>query len=618
MNVFKILKKSIVWIWRALEIMTRLLSVLLLLFFFVLFAASFAPETPQVPDSGALVLAPQGALVDQLSGDALDQALSRARGVPVHETLLKDLIDALREARDDERIKVLVLDLDGLGGAGLSKLQELADEILAFKESGKRVVAVGNTYTRNQYYLASYADDIFMHPLGFVYMDGYSRYLPYYRSALDKLLIDFHVWRIGEYKSFVEPITRDSMSDEDREAASRYLGSLWETYQSDVTAARGLPADTLQSYIDNAVELLSEANGDSGRMALNQRLVDALLERDEVNARIKALIGDDDDDEMEDFPRINHADYLRAMRTEEAESSAEDTVAVLVASGMILDGEQPPGTIGGDSTAALIRDAAEDENVKALVLRVDSPGGSAFASELILHELEVFQQSGRPLVVSMGSVAASGGYWISMSADEIWASSATITGSIGVGATIPTVPRTLDALGIHVDGLGTTALAGQIDPMRPLGADIDSLIAQSVQFSYNQFIGKVAEHREQPVSAIDAVARGRVWIAGDALDHDLVDRIGGLDDAIASAAELAGLAEGEYAVRYVEKELGFAEQLALQLFGYTEPVLSALRIGPAFSPAFQRLIDVASEPLKWADRLNDPKNIYAYCFCDAR
>jgi protease-4 len=469
-----------------------------------------------------------------------------------------------------------------------------------------------------------------MHPMGYVYMDGYSRYQPYYRSAIDKLLVDFHVWRVGEYKSFVEPILRDDMSPEDRESASAYLEALWGAYQSDVTAARGLPADALQRYADNAVEFMTEAEGNSGLVALNMDLVDELLSRDEISARIKALVGSDDEDENDkdndndedederSYPNIGHADYLAAVRSDEPEPGGDDTVAVLVASGIILDGEQPSGTIGGESTSALIRQIADDDDVRALVLRVDSGGGSAFASELILRELEVFQRSGRPLVVSMGSVAASGGYWISMSADEIWASPATLTGSIGVGATLPTVPRMLDALGIHVDGLGTTELAGQWDPTRPLGPDIANVLEQSINYTYKDFITKVAQHRQQDVAAIDAVARGRVWIAPQAQTADLVDRLGNIDDAIASAAELAGLAEDAYEVRYVERELDFSERLALELIGGAAPMLHSLRLTPSFSPRFQQLLDIAAEPLRWVDSLNDPKGIYAYCFCDAQ
>ena len=623
MKLLGLVKKSLSWIWRVLDGTRKVLQLVVLLFVLILVLASLAPDGAVVPDDVALVLAPDGVLVDQLSGNPLDRALARARGVPIRETLVKDLKDAIRAAAHDDRIQALVLRLDGLGGAGLSKLQDLADEIVQFKESGKQVIALGDNFTRNQYYLAAYADEIYMHPMGFVYVDGYSKYPMYFREALEKTLVDFHVWAIGEYKSFVEPITRDEMSDEDREAASEYLAGLWDAYQTDVTTARGLEQDALQRYADNASALLAAAGGDSARLALDQQLVDELLARDQINARIRAILDSGDDEDDEDavevgYPQIGHGDYLQAVRRNEEVDDEADAVAVLVASGTILDGAQPPGTIGGNSTAEMIRDLADEESVKALVLRVDSGGGSAFASDVILRALEVFQESGRPLVVSMGSVAASGGYWISMSADEIWAASTTLTGSIGIGATIPTFPRTLEALGIHVDGVGTTALAGQLNPTRPLGPDISDLIEQSIEYGYEEFITKVASHREQEVEAVDAVARGRVWIGEDAQEHDLVDRIGDLDDAITSAAELAGLAEDEYEVRYVEKELELAEQLALEFVRSVAPLLGSLQFGPALSPEFQRLLSIAVEPLKWVDSLNDPKNLYAVCFCDAR
>jgi protease-4 len=596
----------------------KVLHLLVLLFVLLLVLASLVPEVPRIPAAGALVLAPEGDIVEQLSGDPLERALAKARGLPIRETALKDLVEAIRSAKDDDRVKVLVLQLDGLSSAGLSKLQELADEIVLFKESAKPVVAVGGSFTRPQYYLAAHADEVFMHPMGFVYIDGYSRFQPYYREALDNLLVDFHVWRVGEYKSFVEPITRDAMSEEDREASAEYLAALWGAYQADVTAARELAPSALQRYADNAAELLAGAGGNAARLAVDLGLVDELLTRDLVDERIKALIGDDDAEEAErtGYPLIGDADYLRGIRAGDLGGGDTDSIAVLVASGTILDGMQPPGTVGGESTAALIREAIDDEHVKALVVRVDSPGGSAFASELILRELEVFQSSGRPLVVSMSSVAASGGYWISMSADEIWASPTTITGSIGVGATLPTVPRALDWLGIHFDGLGTTNLAGQLHLGRPLGPDMAEVLRQSIEFSYQQFIGKVAEHREQDVVGIDAIARGRVWTGARAQELDLVDRLGSFDDALASAAELAGLADGEYETRYLEQKLDFAELLALELVGVAEPLVRALPEGPLFSREFQQLLDIAARPFTWVDKLNDPRGLYAYCFCD--
>jgi protease-4 len=454
-----------------------------------------------------------------------------------------------------------------------------------------------------------------MHPMGVVLLEGYSQYSPYFKSFFEKVYVDYHVWTVGEYKSFVEPITRDDMSPEDRESRAVYLGALWRDYQDDVTTARELESASLQRYADEFVELLRASGGDTARLAADYGLVDELLTQDQMRERIRAIVGPSETGD-DDFAAIEHQDYLVALGLTQLPFDGGSKVAVVVAAGTILDGVQPPGTIGGESTAQLVRDAAADTGVKALVLRVDSPGGSAFASELIRREVEVFRDSGRPVVVSMGSVAASGGYWISMSADEIWASPSTLTGSIGVGATLPTIPRLLDRFGVHVDGVGTTELAGQFDLTRGLGADVSEIIGESVRHTYDEFISKVATSRERSVDEIDAVARGRVWVGRDALEHGLVDELGDLDAAIESAAELAGLAKGEYDIDYFEPELGLAAQLLLELGGAMAPVGAALGFEPRISPAFLDILEAATEPLEFLARLNDPRGIYAYCFCD--
>ena len=621
MRALSTVKMLLGGLWRALDGLRKGLHLTFLLFFLIILLAGLAPDQVQIPRNAALIIAPEGVLVDQLSGDPFERAIAKAQGLAMNETLLKDLIDAIRAAQDDDRIEALVLQLSRLGGSGLSKLQELANEIVRFKASGKPVIAVGDDFSRDQYYVAAHADEIYMSPMGSVYIDGYSRFMPYYKSAIDNLYIDFHVWTVGEYKSFVEPITRDDMSPEDREASEVFLGALWDAYQADVTAARELPSDALQRYADDAVELLTEAAGDSAQMALDFGLVDELLTRDRIRERVRDLVNEDDepeDDDDNEYPRIGHSDYVAAVRTEERAPSQEDKIAVIVASGTILDGSQSPGSVGGDSTAATIRRATEDDDVKALVLRVDSPGGSAFASGVILRELQVFQETERPLVVSMGSVAASGGYWISMGADEIWASPTTITGSIGVGATFPTFSRSLDQLGIHVDGIGTTALSGQGNLLRELGPDVGELVQQMIEHIYADFIGQVAEFREKDLDEVDEVARGRVWIAADAQAFGLLDELGDLDDAVASAAELAGLGEDEYRVEYLEKELSFAEQIALELTLVAAPVAGVLDVGPRVPAAFQKLLDVAAEPFRFVDSLNDPRDLYVYCFCEIR
>ena len=607
-------------VWRGLDRLRRLLHLILLLGLFLLLLAVAVGERVLIPQTAALVIAPRGTLVDQLSGNALDRALARAQGTPLRETLVRDIVDALRAARDDDRIKAVVLDLDELAGAGLSKLQDVAAEIRDFKESGKPVIAVGDGFTRDQYYLAAQADDVYMHPMGLVLVDGYSRFLPYYKSLLEKFYVDYNVWTVGEFKSFVEPITRDDMSPQDEEASRAFLDQLWGAYQADVTTARGMPGPALQRYADDIVTLLGEARGDTARLAKDYGLVDDLLTRDAMRERIRERMGENKppSGQPDTYPQVTLDDYVTWLRTEGAPESQPNKIAVVVASGTILDGTQPPGSIGGDSTSELIRRARADDSVKALVLRVDSGGGSAFASDLILRELERFQETNRPVVVSMGSVAASGGYWISMGANEIWASPTTLTGSIGVGATIPTIPRTLERLGIHVDGIGTTELAGGLELTRPINENMKGLIGLSIRHTYDDFVAKVAQHRESSVVEIEAAAQGRVWTGSDALERGLVDKLGDLPEAIESAAELAGLERGSYELDYIEQQLGFVETLMLSMTAQVVAGVDRLVDLPRLPVSVTQALESTLEPLAFIDRFNDPRGIYAYCFCDTQ
>jgi protease-4 len=376
----------------------------------------------------------------------------------------------------------------------------------------------------------------------------------------------------------------------------------------------------LQQYADDIVALLQETSGDTARLAVSYGLVDELLTRDAMRQRVREAIGEQagPDGAADGYTEVSLDAYVTALRTEAPPEIKPDRVAVIVASGTILDGTQPPGTIGGDSTAELIRQARADDDIKALVLRVDSGGGSAFASDIILRELELFQETDRPVVVSMGSVAASGGYWIAMGADEIWASPTTLTGSIGVGATIPTIPRALDWLGVHMDGIGTTALAGAGDITRPLGDNFKGLIDLSVRHTYAEFVSKIAMHRERTVEEIDASAHGRVWVGTDALDRGLVDRLGTLSDAIDSAAELAGLERDTYSLDYVEPQLGFAERFLLSLTAKTVAGLARFVDVPRWPVNVTQALESTLEPMAFIDRLNDPRGIYAFCFCDTR
>jgi protease-4 len=611
--VIRFLRGALRWIDRF----RRILHLVLMLLLLSVAVALVSPPKPVVPSSAALVLEPQGVLVDELSGDPLQRAVALAQGLDFGETLLPDMIEAVRRAEGDDRIKALVLKLDGLRGGGLSKMQELAAQIESFRQSGKPVYAVGAGFDRNQYYLASTADEIYMHPMGLVLIDGYSTYIPYFKSALDKLYVDYNAWTVGEYKSFTEPYTRDDMSDADREDRSAYLNAMWNDYQRDVESARDLAPDSLQRYADDFAALLGAASGDSANLAVSYGLVDDALPYDQMEARIREVVGADTDS-VDGYRSIGQRDYLAALRAVRLPAIGSRKVGLIVASGTILAGSQPPGSVGSESLIRLIRQARNDEAMRALVLRIDSPGGSAFASEMIRRELELFRETGRPLVVSMGSVAASGGYWIAMSADEIWASPSTLTGSIGVGATFPTVQRTLNKLGVHVDGVGTTKLSGQMDPLQGVGEDISDYIQLSIEHTYDDFVGKVAQYRKLDPAAVEASAQGRVWIGSEAQSRGLVDRLGGLDDAIDSAAELAGLSPGSYSIDRLKPRLGWAERFALNLVRIVGPATSELGVKLRLPEALARLLDAASEPLAFLQQLNDPSGVYAYCFCDVR
>ena len=609
--VFRVLRGG----WRLLDSVRRVLHLLVLLFVLAIFIALSAGEPVYVPNSAALVVAPRGVIVDQLTGDPLDQALSEIAGNAQQESLLRDILSAIRSGAADARIKVLYLQLDAFQGAGLSKLQEIADAVEEFKDSGKPVIAAGAAFGRDQYYLAALADDVFLHPMGAVVVEGYGRFVPYYKSALDALYIDYVAWTAGDYKSFTEPYTRDDMSDEDREASSVYLDALWSAYTADVTAARGIGATALDTLADTFAESLAEVGGDAAQLAVESGLVDELLTRAQVEARLADIAGSSGNG---GYSGIGYSDYVAAVGSGFGNGDSSRTVAIVTLAGEIFDGWQPPGTIGGDTAAQLIRDISNDPDVRALVLRVDSPGGSAFASEVILEELQAWQQSNRPLVVSMGSVAASGGYWISMSADEIFASPTTITGSIGVGALAPTFPRALERIGVNIDGIGTNALSGQFSQLRGLGPAADSYYAQSVQHLYGEFVSKVADARGTSFESIDAVAQGRVWAGTHAMDSGLVDALGDLDDAVEAAAALAGLEPGDYAVEFVEQQLSFAESVALQFATVSAPLLRVFDVSPPWSAGLDALVRTVLDPFEYVGLYNDPQGLYSLCLCDVR
>ncbi|MDH4048284.1 MAG: signal peptide peptidase SppA [Gammaproteobacteria bacterium] len=614
MSLGKSLKSLFSAIWAGIDGLRKVMHLLLLLFVFGIIFGALSSTAPLVPASSALLIQPVGSLVEELEGDPYDRAIAELLGESIPQTLVQDVVDGLKYAKEDSRIEGVVLDLSGLGRSGLSQLERVGNAIDDFRASDKPIVAVADFYGQGAIYLASRADEVYMHPEGAVLLSGFGSYRTYYRAAIEKLKIDWNIFRVGTHKSAVEPYMRDDMSEEDRSATVRLVDQLWERFQADIVRSRELEPGSLDERLRNFVPELRALDGDLAELALESGLVDGLMSRAEFNEHIMEWAGTDPDDEGT-YHATHLDDYVSAMRLTKSGPAADANIAIVVAAGEILNGTQSPGTIGGDSTADLLRQARLDESVKAVVLRVDSPGGSAFASEIILDEIERLQTANKPVVASMSSVAASGGYWISMAADRIYASEVTITGSIGIFGMLPTFQRSLREIGINTDGTGTSDWSGQFRVDRAMSDDAKAVFQMVIDKGYDDFISKVASYRGMEKETIDGIAQGQVWTGSDALENGLIDGIGGLDDAVAAAAELAELAEGEYGRKYIRKELTPTEQLALDLFaGAARLGIDAGRFVDRQS-TLQRLARVVETALDPLLTFNDPKGMYSHCFC---
>ncbi len=601
-------------VWRILDGIRKVLSLILLLVIFGFVLAALHTSIPVVPRTAALVIAPEGELVEQLSSDPLRRAVGQATGGAAPETLLRDVVDSIEAAKDDTRIKLIVLDLSNLGPSGLSKLQEIGAALRDFRAAGKRVVASADSLDQTQFYLASQAGELYLDPLGLVYVDGFSYYRMFLKDAIEKLGVNVNVFRAGTFKSYTDQFSRSDMAPSEREESSAWLAVLWTAYQNDVTRARSLPPNALDEYVAQGPAALAALHGDAAKLALQRGLVTALKSRRQVADELKSLVGEDQ--ESHSFNAVGMNQYLASTRAKRLlKAKSESKVGIVVAAGEILDGKQPSGTIGGESTAGLLRQARFDESIKAVVLRVDSPGGSMFASEQILREVKNLRNAGKPVVVSMSTYAASGGYYISAAANEIFASPTTLTGSIGVFAVVPTFERTLEKLGIKVDGIGTSPLAGGLRIDRSLSADTRQLLQSSVEHAYAEFLQRVGEGRKKSVEDVDRIAQGRVWAGADAERLGLVDHLGGLKDAVSAAARLADLS-GDYGVDYVESELTLREQLLLELRSESLSLGQAAGLIPAPGEV-ERVLDPVLAQARAIARLNDPRGLYAYCWCSA-
>lgn len=584
----------------VIDAMRRWIVNLLFLFFFgfMLFSLYNAFRI-DVPGGGALVLMPEGNVVEEYTAvDALTQL--SADGQP-QETLLQDLIDAVDYAREDSSIKVMLLLLDDLQHIGMAKGLELGEALQRFRESGKEIVAMSGSYDQDSYLLAANADRVLVHNMGGVSIEGFSVVRNYLRDALEKLKVTMHVFKVGSYKSAVEPLLRNDMSEEAREANRGWLEPLWDLYRDRIVAARNITVNDFDYYVNNVDRVLAGSGGDAAQAALDYGLVDGIVSRPTLSNMMAEQVGWDEDGY---FNQVYYRNYLRFKRAVNLPNN-DAGVGVIIASGNIVDGDQPPGTIGGDSLARLVRQARLDNKLKALVLRVDSGGGSAFASEVIRAELEALQQAGKPLVVSMSSMAASGGYWIAAGADEIWASPATLTGSIGIFGAFPTAERLLEDLGVHTDGIGTTAVAGKLRVDRPLDPIVARAIQRGIEHGYQRFINVVAEGRGKLPEQVKPIAEGRVWSGMDAHELGLVDRLGGLDGAITSAAQLAGLSDDRH--RVLRLPLSPEEELLRWIM--EAGVVSSQWLPASVSTLLQQwLPSVKALPV-----LNDPRGVYAQC-----
>ena len=561
-----------------------------------------------IEDNVLLRLSITGKIVEQKSEtDPLAEAVNELIGLaaPVRETYLQDILDAISHAEDDSRIKGILLDLASMDGAGMDKLALIGRQLEQFRRSGKPVIAAEDYYNQNQYYLASYADKIFINPMGGVYLNGFALYRLYFKEAIEKLQISYNVFRVGSFKSALEPLTRNSMSAEDRYQSRSWLNALWDHYIHDVAGQRNIETAEIQNYINKIPANLKEAGGDLAKLAKNYNLVDEILPQHEIKKYLATL---SETDAEHGFKQVAVHRYLKKVqRSYQYSGTDRDCVALIVAQGTIIPGRNKPGAIGAESLTALLRQAAQAPSVKAVVLRVDSGGGSAFASEVIRQEILELKKSGKPVVVSMGTVAASGAYWIAADADRIFASANSLTGSIGIFMAIPTFENTLGNLGIRRDGVGTTNLSGSLDLSAPLSAEVKDAIQLTLEHGYRTFLSVVAEGRNMPPDDVQAIAQGRVFAGEDALAAGLVDQLGSLADAISSAAELAGLED--YRTKSLSAPVSLSNRLLRSLDA--ESLISAVEQS-FFLSKIKRLLPNVSE-LQSLLLFNDPNGMYAHC-----
>ena len=596
-------------IWWVINNTRKLL--LNLLFFgivIVLLASSGKDNAVAPPKGAALVLNIAGSLVEQKKPtDPFDEISRDIYGQSKEtETLVGDVLKAIKAAKTDDNIKLLVIATGGMSWGSLSKLQDIGAAINDFKESEKPVYAVGGGYSQAQYYLASYADKIFMNHEGNVSLDGYSRYRMYHKGLLDKLKINSHIFRVGTFKSALEPYLRDDMSPAAKTANMAWLDDLWGTYVHDVAQARELTPEQINLPIDEYLAALNAADGDMAKTALDIGLVDVIDSDLNITKALVDVVGQSEN--KMSYNKIAMNDYLAYReRMPTAYVPTKSNIAIIVAKGTILNGTQPTGTIGGVSTSKLLRKARLDDDIKAVVLRIDSGGGSAYASEQIRTEVSALQAAGKPVVASFGSVAASGGYWIAATSDKIIAQPTTITGSIGIFGMINTFENSLATIGVYTDGVGTKEMAG-LSITRDLPQGFKTLMQTHIEHGYRQFLSLVAKGRNMTVEQVDQIAQGRVWSGEKAFEFGLVDQLGNFDDAVKAAAQLANLED--YSTKVIEKTLTPMEQFYRDVFN---AAVESMGIEPQSQTVIGKLLGQVESNLNTFNSFDDPQHAYLFC-----
>jgi protease-4 len=597
------------WTWRLLNFIRELV---LNLFFILLVLVcvgiwmQFSSSTTETAGRGALLMNLTGVVVDKPSTSSKFGAIGRqllgASSDRLQENSLFDIVNTIRQAKDDRNITGIVLDLKNFAGADQPSMQYIGKALREFRDSGKPVYAVGDSYTQGQYYLASFANKVYLSPQGTVDLHGFATNGLYYKSLLDKLKVTTHVFRVGTYKSAVEPFIRDDMSPAARDADSRWIGELWQNYLTTVAANRQATPEQIFPGAKGMLDGLRKVDGDTAKYALDNKLVDVLASNAEVEKVLSKQFGWSKADN--NYRAVSYYDYSLKTPADKGAS-----VAVIFANGAIIDGEETPGNVGGDTTASQIRDARLDPKVKAIVLRVNSPGGSVSASEVIRSELAAARAAGKPVVVSMGGMAASGGYWISTPADYIVANASTLTGSIGIFGVINTVQNSLDSIGVHTDGVSTSPLA-DISMTKALPQEVQDMMQLSIENGYKRFITLVAQSRHSTPEQVDKIAQGHVWTGQDAKANGLVDSLGDFDDAVAKAAQLAKLKQ--WHIDYYQEEPTLFNSVIDSLSGSVRAAVpEALQ---AYLPA--PLVSAANVVKAEGDKLaafNDPQNRYAFC-----